>query len=359
MNQVNLLRQTLKPLLGWHGARLNFLALFLIALLRVKTINLVELAVGFRSSAKTDSSYKRLQRFFRSFELDYTAIAQIIVALVDIPQPWVLSTDRTEWSFGQKRFNLLFLGIVHDGVAYPVVWDMLDKKGNSNGDERMDLLDRFYSIFPDAEVAYLTGDREFIGKQWLTYLLIEPMIRFRLRIRESDRIGDGRKQLRASIVFAHLKPGQTQVLSGKRLVWGRRVYISALRLEDGELLIVITPDSCSTAISDYGKRWGIETLFGMFKTRGFCLESTHFRDSERLSKLIALMSLALCWAVKTGERTCPHLWLHQFNPIKIKKHGRQAKSIFRYGLDYLRTIFTDLDLKQDEFLFSLQFLSCT
>ena len=35
MNQVNLLRQTLKPLLGWHGARLNFLALFLIALLRV------------------------------------------------------------------------------------------------------------------------------------------------------------------------------------------------------------------------------------------------------------------------------------------------------------------------------------
>ena len=96
------------------------------------------------------------------------------------------------------------------------------------------------------------------------------MIRFRLRILKSDRIGDGRKQLRASIVFAHLQPGQTQVLSGKRLVWGRLVYISALRLEDDELLIVIAPDSCPTAISDYGKRWGIETLFGMFKTRGFC-----------------------------------------------------------------------------------------
>jgi hypothetical protein len=35
--------------MGWHGAHLNFLALFLIALLRVKTINLVELAAGFRS----------------------------------------------------------------------------------------------------------------------------------------------------------------------------------------------------------------------------------------------------------------------------------------------------------------------
>lgn len=31
---------------------------------------------------------------------------------------------------------------------------------------------------------------------------------------------------------------------------------------------------------------------GMFKTRGFCLESTHFTDAERLSKLLALMSLA-------------------------------------------------------------------
>ena len=242
---------------------------------------------------------------------------------------------------------------MHEGVAYPVVWEMLDKQGNSDSDERMDLLDRFYDLFPDAEIAYLTGDREFIGKPWLSYLLIDPVIRFRLRIRNSDIIGNGKRQLRGSIIFAHLQPGQTQMLSGKRLVWGRLVYVTALRLDNGELLIVITPDSCSTAISDYGQRWGIETLFGIFKTRGFCLESTHFNDSERLSKLIALMAIALCWAVKTGE------WLHQHQPIKVKKHGRLAKSIFRYGLDYLRSIFTDLDLKQDEFLFSLQFLSCT
>lgn len=65
MNQINLLRDTLKPYLGWHGARLNFLALFLIALLRVKTINLVELAAGFRSQARMESSYKRC--FFAFF----------------------------------------------------------------------------------------------------------------------------------------------------------------------------------------------------------------------------------------------------------------------------------------------------
>ncbi len=91
----------------------------------------------------------------------------------------------------------------------------------------------------------------------------------------------------------------------------------------------------------------------MFKTRGFCLESTHFIDAHRLSKLLALLALAMSWTVKTGE--C----LHQHRPIKVKKHGRKQKSVFRYGLDHLRSILLDLDFNYYPFLHSLQFLSCT
>ena len=182
MNQLNLLRDKLKPLLGWHGARLNFLALFLIALIRVRTVNLVELATGFRSEALTESSYKRLQRFFRNYKLDNELIARAIVELVGIPQPWILSIDRTDWSFGQTHFNIFMLGIMHQGIAYPMVWTMLKKKGNSNSSERMDLLDKFCKIFPTAQIAYVCGDREFIGKEWLSYLMLEPVIPFRLRI---------------------------------------------------------------------------------------------------------------------------------------------------------------------------------
>ena len=353
MNQVKLLQKTLKPHLEWHGARLNFLALFLIALIRVKTVNLTSLAIAFRNDAKSESSYKRLQRFFGKYEFDETIIVKTIVSLMKIPQPWVLSIDRTQWSFGTTCFNIFLLGIVHNGVAYPVAWTMLDKKGNSNSEERMDLFDKFQERFPDVQVAYICGDREFIGKKWLTYLMIEPTISYRIRIKSNQNIHDGQKSLKASIIFAHLEIGQWEVLSGKRWVWGRQVYVSALRLEDGELLIVISDNSPQTAITDYGKRWCIETLFGMFKTRGFCLESTHFTQPERLSKLLALISLAMCWAILMGE------WLHQQTPLKIKKHGRKEKSIFRYGLDYLRTIVLDLDLKFNEFINALKFLSCT
>jgi hypothetical protein len=129
--------------------------------------------------------------------------------------------------------------------------------------------------------------------------------------------------------------------------------VAALRLEDGDLLIIVTNHAPQSAIADYANRWGIETLFGCLKTRGFCLESTHLTDLERLSKLIALLSLALAWAIHTGE------WLTQQKPIPIKNHGRQAISTFRYGLDFLTQTFLNWELQIDRFFQALDFLSCT
>ena len=87
LNQYSALKQALQPHLGWHGARISFLALFLLALLKVKTVNLSELAVGFGGKALKESNYKRLQRFFRNFELDYFESAKTVVGWVNIPQP--------------------------------------------------------------------------------------------------------------------------------------------------------------------------------------------------------------------------------------------------------------------------------
>jgi len=353
MDQITQLRRVLQPHLGWHGARLAFVALFLIALFRVKTVNLAELATGFCGNAHTDSHYKRLQRFFADFELDYSGVAYTVVRLMGIPEPWGLSLDRTEWQFGGCVFNILTLGIVHEGMAFPVVYLLLDKRGNSNTDERIDLMQEFLALFPERKIAFLTTDREFVGKDWLGYLLQRPKTPIRARIRESEHLWDGSQSLRASVVFADLQPGQLKVLSKRRRLWGHWVYVAATRLEDNSLLIVVTDQSPQSAIADYAKRWSIETLFGAFKSRGFCLESTHFIDLYRLRKLIALLSLALCWAFLTG------LWLHQHNPLKLKSHGRREKSLFRYGFDYIRNIVVNLDQKMEQFFEILQFLSCT
>lgn len=353
MNQVTLICKTLQPHLGWHGARITFLALFLIALFRVKTVNLAQLASAFMGKAQTESNYKRLQRFFGEFELDYFSLAKLVVNLMAIPQPWVLSVDRTNWEFGNCRINILMLGVVDNGVAFPLLWWMLDKKGNSNTTERIEWLKDFYQVFPDAKVAYLTADREFLGHDWFEYLLNQALLPFRIRIRESDKLEDGRQSLKAKVLFAHLQPHQHQVLRHRRKLWGHWVYLAAVRLEDQSFLIVVTAEHPHSAIADYAKRWSIETLFGCLKTRGFCLESTHLKDPERLSRLIALLTIALCWAFRTGE------WLAAQKPITIKKHGRKAKSIFRVGFDHLRRTLLNLEQYVDEFLHLLTFLSCT
>ena len=51
MNQYSELKKALQPHLGWHGARVSFLALFLLALLKVRTVNLSEIAVGMEGTA--------------------------------------------------------------------------------------------------------------------------------------------------------------------------------------------------------------------------------------------------------------------------------------------------------------------
>lgn len=52
-----------------NAARVAFVSIFLIALIRVKTVNLAEIATGFSSGAKLESRYKRLRRFFREIDL--------------------------------------------------------------------------------------------------------------------------------------------------------------------------------------------------------------------------------------------------------------------------------------------------
>lgn len=359
MLELNTLREKLQPHLGWHGARVVFVAAFIIALFRARTVNLSELSVAFPGRAKPESHYKRQQRFFRAFELDYAVIAKLVANWMNIAEPWVLAVDRTQWDVGTTTVNILTLGVVHKGIAFPLVWMMLDKKGNSNTDERIDLMERFYELFPQVQLRCLTTDREFVGGDWLSYLLLAPDAKlktpFRLRIRDSELLDDGHRQLKVRTVFAHLQPGDTQVLAKRRRLWGRWVYIAATRMSDNKLLVVATDQSPETAIADYALRWSIETLFGMFKSRGFCLEETSIRDAQRLKKLFALLTLALCWAVKVGQ------WLNEEKPLSIKAHGRLAKSIFRYGFDHLRHICLNLNQPQQQqrFQLAMRFLSCT
>ena len=69
--------------------------------------------------------------------------------------------------------------------------------------------------------------------------------------------------------------------------------------------------------------------FKAMKSSGFDIEKTHLQDIKRIEKLILLVIIAFVWCYKVG------IYLHLLYPIPIKKHGRKAKSIFKYGLSFV------------------------
>ena len=52
LKEINLLWKILKQHLQWNAARLTFESIFLIALIRVKTVNPAKIAAGFSCTAK-------------------------------------------------------------------------------------------------------------------------------------------------------------------------------------------------------------------------------------------------------------------------------------------------------------------
>ena len=355
MADIRLLERTLLETVPLNKARINFLAKFLIALIQVKTVNLSEISQVFAGRAKVESHYKRLQRFLRFFELPYAVIALALVKLLPLSAPYVLTMDRTNWQLGQTPLNLLVLGIAYKGVAVPLVWTVLEKKGNSNTEERKALVSEFVALCGADSIAYLAGDREFIGKEWFRWLRSQG-VSFRIRMRENTQVTNGRGQVvPVWKLFRSQRVGAALVIPGARRCWGLDLYLSGVRLQTGEYVIVVSPQAAERALADYARRWEIETLFGCLKSRGFRLEETHVTDPARLKKLLALLALSFCWAVIVGE------WLSEQKPLKIKKHGRLCKSIFRHGLNHLRRILCNLQSLAQQIAFRrvIQLLSCT
>jgi len=283
-------------------------------------------------------------------------VAAFVLKLLSIPTPFVISIDRTDWYLGEKPLNILMLSVVYEGLAFPLLWVVLEKKGCSDTAERIALLEQYEQLFGKDSLQFVTADREFIGTTWFAYLCKEK-IPLRIRSRENLLVttADGRKRVAARNLFRTQKSGVGVLLSGKRRVLGQELFLMGMRNAAGEYLIVASQEASQAVLSDYAKRWKIETLFGCLKSRGFCLEATHITEKERLEKLLALLTIAFCWAFLAGQ------WLTRQKPLKVKSHGRLAKSRFRCGFERLRHILCNLSERRQKIAFQqvIQLLSCT
>lgn len=321
--------------------------MLLLALIQEKTVNLVNLSLRFESQVEAESNYRRIKRFFTEVKLDEHALAKLILSFLPAP-PYTVCVDRTNWKFGKANINILVIAIAHRGIAFPIVWRLLDKRGNSSTNERIALLQRFLKLVNPKEISFFLADREFIGDTWFKYMN-ERNIAFAIRIRNNS-LCDNWCSVYA--LFAHLKIGELKLLKNSYDIYGCRLKLSGMKLNQNDYAIIATNRAPAKAFLAYKKRWEIEMLFAALKKTGFDIEATHMTSITKLNNLFAVLALAFTWAHHVGE------WLHDSKTklLKLKSHLRREKSFFRHGLDHLKYLSSNAVYKAQDFSFCIQLL---
>jgi Transposase DDE domain len=318
-------------------SRQKFISGFVLSLLKNKSVKFCDIAADLNEDAKVESNLRRIQSFFADYELDYAEQARLLMRFIPLHR-LDLSIDRTNWKFGKVNINILCLTVSYRGVGVPILFELLDKRGNSNAAERTCLLDKFIGLFGTKCIGSFTADREFIGDEWYKYL-ISKEIRFFIRLPKSHRlILDGIDYRIDVLIDTHVQKGEKHLHDIKMHgIEGLGIGLRKLpkdgkkRLED-DYLAILTNCPKTNALKEYKKRWTIETFFQSIKERGFDIEQTHLNQANRLKKLFAFVCLAFVMCLSIG------VYHHEnIKSIPIKNHGYKQNSFFRVGLDKIKS----------------------
>jgi hypothetical protein len=312
-----------------HPARLKCLLAMIWSIIGAKKAQIWALAEQFGGDARLESRAKRISRFLAKQALSCEDVARCITELLSYSEPWTLVMDRTNWDFGKTVRNYLVLAVVYNNNAVPLFIKDLEHAGNSDTEERIALMTRFLTVFGKDKVHCLLMDREFIGEEWLTWLIknnIRPCVR-----------------MRNNTLVRHRNGGKVPVINllraldvGASRAWEEKLYgytfqMVGMKINGGEFLVLLAPLDLRVALLPlYKIRWAIECLFKNAKSSGFLWESTHIISPQRAEKLAFVLALAAALVIKEA------VIQHALKPIPFRKTvNASLYSFFTYGLRIL------------------------
>jgi hypothetical protein len=318
-------------------------------LIESRTINLnkckdkaISLSTG--KAIQANSHYVKFIRFFKMKKIEQfiLGIQNLLVDLSQIDLTYII-VDRTNWKRGIKNINLLTIGGLRSGIFLPLFWLQLDKQGNSNFDDRRQLIDRFISLLKkkhiDTSLMVLLADREFIGAEWFKYL-VEKELHFVIRLKAKMYFDlqtyEGKKRTSLKYFNKHVEQfgiyAIPMKLNGDTYSF---VIIKNPKHDPKEPYIYFISDlkDAKAIANHYLKRWKIECAFKHLKTNGFNIENANLKDDLKIELLMAIVVFAYVVAVKEG--------VLKMNAIKMKKYNNGKTylsiSVFRTGYTILQT----------------------
>lgn len=294
----------------------------------------------------------KLRRFFLTGAMDTILRGVFVLLLTLIPDVGngYLIIDRTHWELGHRRYNLLVIGLLYQGVFFPLVWLDLAQKGNSNWQTQLALLDKLVSWWSlsgkPLPQLFFTGDREFIHHR-----LIEGLqkrgITFVLRLKEKRSFQlchkKGFKEKKTTLKtfqrYMQIKQvNKVEIVVGGTLIVNLTIVPNANPNSPDKFIYLVTNmDDMTQAALFYRKRWKIECCFKHLKSGGFDLEAVCIKQHHQIHILMACLVVVYALAVHCGMIAI------DIKPIKTRFFKKQKATypevaVFRHGI----AIFKDL-----------------
>lgn len=319
--QVEAIREALLCRLPWQRkTQRDKLSVLIAVVLRVQSANLMKWGAALPRQIKDkDVRYQYIERFLSNPRVDVAAVMrpfaqEVLNKASKKGQTIVLMMDQSQI---RGDLQLLMVSVRVGNRALPVLWSVAKTEGNIGFEDQKRLLDQVITFIPAGKSVLLAGDR-FYGTANLILWCQKAGWDYRLRFKGNTLVYQnvGEKSLHDLY-----QEGQRS-LPGARLVSGATTNIGIVH-EAGHpepWFIAMSAKPTAYTALDYGMRWGIESLFSDLKSRGFDITATHMRKTERLERMLLVLSLAMYWAVSTG------LWVKTTQTIHqtLKKNSAHS-----------------------------------
>jgi hypothetical protein len=299
------------------------LALLIATALQVRSVNLNELAAALpREAERLDMRYQWISRVLGNKLIDISQVmapfaAEVLARSAEGGRTIVAMIDQSKVN---DAHQMLMVSLRVGERALPLAWHMKKTRGSIGFCEQKAVLEAVAALLPEDVRVTLMGDR-FYGSPALIEWCRAHGWGWRLRCKQDLLVFEGNSgKTTLGKCFEHGERMLTNVeLTEKRA----RTNIAMLH-EEGHTepwIIALSDPPTTWRAHDYGLRWGIEAMFSDYKTRGFNLEDSQIERTDRLDRLVLVLSLALYWAVSTG------MWdaMENKTPAEKKRRRRSPK----------------------------------
>ncbi len=320
---------------------IKLISRLIIALLKLSESNLSKWSKGMSGHMLLSSKYRCLQRFLHIFRFSGQLYFEVVWGMYGGEAEVFLSLDRTEWKMRGCWVQVLMLSILHNGVSIPLLWQCSSRHGHSSQTTKKALfrcLQKWVSLKVDQQL-WLCADREFGSKEFFENCK-KAGVQACVRLKKSTLVRGGKGEKKVYTLFDNsLRTTYFKPLK----VMGLSLYLSGHKLKkkhpnDKDEYFIIASESYRKDLATvYRKRWPIECLFAMLKSRGFNIEKCRVNHPKRIKTLLYVLAMAVIWAVKTGQYLIQNDRLIPLKTLKNKTQ-QQLKSVFRWGLDQIQNI---------------------